>query len=107
MKRAWVMIIAAGMAATVSQMTWAQDEGADKPQTRGHRQQRGEPGQHLKEMDKDSDGKVTWDEFKAFHEARMRTRFEARDTNKDGVLSREDRPGKRPGTDAPAKPAQP
>jgi hypothetical protein len=113
MKAAWAMMIAAGMAATASQTTWAEDTGAGKPPPPGPRPERGEFAQRFKEMDKDADGKVTWDEFKAFHDAKLRERFERMDTNKDGVLSRDDRrdhenrPGKGPGADAPTPPDKP
>ena len=41
----------------------------------------------LAEMDKDKDGAVDYDEFKAWHESRIKERFDKEDTNNDGVLS--------------------
>lgn len=41
----------------------------------------------LAQMDKNKDGVVDYEEFKAWHESRIKERFDKEDINNDGVLS--------------------
>lgn len=99
MKTCMAILMAAGMAAAVSSSTWAEPPAGGGPRAL----HRGQPGERMKAMDKDGDGKVTWDEFKAYHDAHLRERFDALDTNKDGVLSRDDMQGRGPRAGTPPR----
>jgi hypothetical protein len=56
-----------------------------------HGQRRGDRRGHLKEMDVNDDQQITYEEFKAYAEKRIKERFGKLDRNGDGVLDREDR----------------
>ena len=69
---------------------WSADERPGPPHRRG-------PGRHGKPMDADGDGTVTFEEACAVIPGLDRERFERRDTNGDGVWSRDDHSGHRHG----------
>lgn len=52
--------------------------------------QRGEYAQRMREADKDGDGKVSFEEAQAAFPGMTREKFDERDRNKDGFLSRDD-----------------
>ena len=59
----------------------------------------------LKQADKNQDGKVTFDEAKTIRPNMTQERFNALDRNKDGVLTKDDRPPQaRPGPGGQARP---
>jgi hypothetical protein len=64
------------------------DAEGDGRRGRGPREGRGR--HRFQEMDTNQDQQITFEEFKAFHEKRMKEMFEKRDANGDGVLSQED-----------------
>jgi hypothetical protein len=88
MKKYAVMVAAAAVLLAAGTVR-AQEEQGKKHRGPGDRPR---PGEMIKEMDADKDGKVTFEEFKAFHDKHMKERFDRLDTNGDGVLSPDDRP---------------
>ena len=50
----------------------------------------GGPGNMLEQADTNHDGKVSYDEFKAFHEKRMQEHFKKMDLNGDGYIDKEE-----------------
>jgi hypothetical protein len=80
-----------GIAVTGSMVFAAGDEGKGEKR-RGH--SKGDHAARMKELDTDGDGKVSLKEFKVSHKKRMNEMFKHMDSNGDGFLSKEDRPGK-------------
>ena len=64
-------------------------QGQDGPATGG---EHGGLGQLLKSADANHDGKVTYDELKAVAPKMTQERFNSLDTNRDGVLTSDDKP---------------
>jgi hypothetical protein len=91
--RAFVAVaMAAGLAVWMGTNAWAEDEAGQNPGKAGDRGRHlGHRGERIAQMDADKDGKITFEEFKAFMESKMQERFKALDTNGDGVLTKDDR----------------
>jgi hypothetical protein len=43
------------------------------------------------QADQNNDGKVSFEEYKAFHDAEMRARFNSKDINQDGIVDSEEK----------------
>ena len=107
-----MMVILTGGAA----LAVAAPSATPKQPTAQHGQHRGH-GDRLKKLDTNNDGKLSLDEFKAAKDRngqpitadQAQARFNRMDTNKDGFITKEDRPapGNRPhpGANASGAPA--
>jgi Ca2+-binding EF-hand superfamily protein len=61
-------------------LAWAEEhEGGEK-----------KPRGMMEKADSNKDGKVSYDEFKAFHETKMQEHFKKEDLNGDGSLDKEE-----------------
>tara|TARA_B100000809_G_scaffold262866_1_gene314819 strand:- start:4507 stop:4827 length:321 start_codon:yes stop_codon:yes gene_type:complete len=76
------MTLAVSLPAT---LTWAGKDGGDRRGPPGDRRDR------MKACDANEDQAVSWEEFLACHEDRLRRRFDHMDRNGDGVISADDR----------------
>ena len=68
------------------------DGDGDKAGRKKHKRGHFDPAAHLREADANEDGKVTYEEYKAASEKRLKARFDRMDKNADGAITEDEFP---------------